>query len=143
MAKINISEGQPFTYQVLNQIIEAVNNIKDPADPEKEIYVDGPVFLKNNKPKIIFGKQRVSITKNQTTFVESIKFPSQFSNDQPIVLASIVDTDPKSSRQLGYLTIIEIDKEKFKYTIKLLKTQAKGDVNFEVHYIALGMGPKQ
>lgn len=142
MAKINtISDGQPFTYQLLNSIIESINEIKEPEDSGDQIDVYGPGLNSNTKPKIIFGKHDVTVPKDQTTFSGTANFQSSFTNDNPIVVATIVDRDEAGGTQLGYLTITSISNKSFKYKIRLMKSRGK-DVTFDVNYIAIGVTSK-
>lgn len=142
MPSINISEGQPFTYQLLNQIVTAVNNIKDPEDPEQEIEINGPGLSSTKLPKIIFGRENIDIDKNQTSAAVSVKFDGAFANENPIVVATLVDRqtgDGGSGTQLGYITITNITSKNFTCRIRLLKARSQ-DVSFQINYIAIGVG---
>lgn len=143
MARLNTpSNGQPFTYQLLNQIIEEINNIKQPEENVDEIDVYGPGLNNNTtKPKIIFGKDDVTVPKDQTTFSGTANFNSSFTNDSPIVIASLVDRQEGNGVQMGHITITSISSKGFSYRIRLTKSRGK-DVSFDVNYIALGATSK-
>lgn len=142
MARINtISNGQPFTYQLLNQIIEEVNNIKQPEENVDEIDVFGPGLNNNTKPKIIFGKDDVTVPKDQTTFSGTANFNSSFTNDNPIVIVSLVDRQAGNGVQMGHITITSISNKNFEYRIRLTKARGK-DVSFDINYVAFGATSK-
>ena len=147
MARINtISDGQPFTYQLLNSIIEAINDIKVPEgeNPDDLISIVGPdVDNAKNKPKIVFGSDTIDIPENQTAETKTIKYPggSAFNND-PIVLATLVDPEAKNGGvPVGYLTITSTKKSVFDCRVKLIRKRSKS-TTVQINYIAIGSTPK-
>jgi hypothetical protein len=146
MARINtISDGQPFTYQLLNGMIEAINNITVPdgGDSDELINIVGPdVNNAKNKPQIVFGKDQIDIPDNQTGQNKSIKFPGggNFNND-PIILATLVDPETDGAIPIGYLTITSVSKSEFKCRVKLIRKRSKG-TTVEVNYVAIGTTSK-
>lgn len=144
MARLNtISDGQPFTYQLLNGIIEAINDIKTPEgeDEEGDITIVGPGRGTSSRPLIIFDRDEVTIPENQTAITETAVFRTNFSNENPVVLATIVDPDAGDGTPMGYLTIKSVSQKNFTYRIKLIRKRTKS-TNIQINYIAIGAEPK-
>lgn len=145
MARINtISDGQPFTYQLLNSIIEAINDIKVPEgeDADELLRIVGPGLNDKNKPLVIFGRDSLTIPENQTGANGSAKFtPNAFNNQNPIVMATLVDPEAGGAIPIGYLTITAVSSQNFQYRVKLIRKRAKS-TNLEINYIAIGATSK-
>lgn len=151
MARINtIADGQPFTYQLLNNIIEAINNINIPegedGSDEELIKVVGPGINSKNKPMIVFGKDSVDIASNETAQNGEIRFGSatgkvNFNNENPIVIASIVDAQSGGATPIGYITITSVSNASFKYRVKLIRKRDK-TTPLEINYVAFGVTAK-
>ena len=144
MARINtISDGQPFTYQLLNSIIEAINDIKVPEgeDADELLKIVGPgMDNAKNKPQIVFGTDTIDIPENQTAGTSDAKYSGKAAfNSNPIVLATLVDPEAGSGGiPIGYLTITSINTSGFKYRIKLIRKRAKS-TTVQINYIAIGV----
>jgi hypothetical protein len=146
MARMNtISDGQPFTYQLLNQIIESINAIKEPEEGNEDLVdIRGPgVDNAKNKPLIIFGSDTIDIPENRTTESRSKSFGSgaTFDNSNPIVLATLVDPESGGSIPVGYLIITKITNKNFEYTVKLLRKRTKS-TKVEINFVAFGTTSK-
>jgi hypothetical protein len=154
MARLNtIADGQPFTYQLLNGIIEAINNIKipegDDGADEELVKIVGPGLDPKNKPMIVFGREDVSISGNETGANGSITFgkdngkgqKANFNNENPIVVASIVDAESGGGVPIGYLTITSVTNSEFKYRIKLIRKREKV-TPLQINYVAFGVTSK-
>lgn len=154
MARLNtISDGQPFTYQLLNDIIQAINNIKipegDDGADEELVKIVGPDLDAKNKPMIVFGKQDVNISGNETGANGSITFGKEPGakgknanfNGNPVVVASIVDAESDGGTPIGYLTITSITNSDFKYRIKLIRKREKV-TPLRINYVAFGVTSK-
>lgn len=145
MARINtISDGQPFTYQLLNNIIEAVNDIKipegDDADTEL-VKIVGPGLGSKNKPMIIFDRDSISIPENQTGQSGKATFRTNFNNENPIVIASLVDNQDGGATPIGYLVVTSVTNKSFEYRVKLIRKRTKS-TNMEINYVAIGVTSK-
>lgn len=143
MARLNISDGQPFTYQLLNQIIEQLNDVKDAVgeNQEEAITIKGPGQGSQQRPLIIYDRDTVQIPENQTAINKTTKFRTNFSNENPVVIATIVDPDAEDGTPMGYITIKDVTQNDFKYRIKLIRRRTK-TTNLQINYIALGAEPK-
>lgn len=144
MARFNtISDGQPFTYQLLNQIIESLNDVRDAVGEaeEADITIKGPGEGSQQRPLIIYDRTTVEIPENQTAINKTAKFRTNFSNDNPVVLATIVDPDAEDGTPMGYITIKNVTQKDFTYRIKLIRKRTK-TTNLQINYIAIGAEPK-
>lgn len=141
MGNINtIQDGAPFTYELINQIIEKVNNLTGPeGDEEDAIEVDYPGQSNNEtKPRISVGIKNVTVPKDRTSYTtDKIRYKGGDFNTTPVVIASIADNDLDDGLQMGHLSIKNIEKGGFRCKIKLIKARGK-DVNFTINYIAIG-----
>ena len=153
MARINaISEGQPLTYELINQIINEVNKIKEiPEDFGQNIEVYGPDLgmSEEDTVKIVSGVYELEVKAKDITKQIDIPFRSGksgtiFNKDNVIVTASIVDRvhgKDNGGVQMANLTITNVTKTGFEAKIQILKA-VKKNVSLQVHYIAIGAGPK-
>ena len=80
MARINaVSEGQPLTYELINQIINEVNKIKEvPEDFGQSVEVYGPDLgmSEEDTVKIVTGEYEFSLTAKDLTRNLNIPFRS-------------------------------------------------------------------
>jgi hypothetical protein len=153
MARINaVSEGQPLTYELINQIINEVNKIKEvPEDFGQSVEVYGPDLgmSEEDTVKIVTGEYEFSLTAKDLTRNLNIPFRSGksgtiFNKDNVIVTASVVDTahgKKQGGVQMATLTITDVTKTNFEARIQVLKS-VNDKVDLKVHYIAIGAGPK-
>lgn len=149
MALNSISDGQPFTYQLLNNIIEEILDLKKAVskkaggdgDEGEAIEVIGPNGGSKVKPMIIFDTFVFTMPENQTGFTSDVKFRSNFIDDSPIVVGTLVDKDDDGGIPTGYLTITKVSKSLFTIRVKLIRKRNKS-TNFQVNYIAIGRTTK-
>lgn len=150
MARVNgISDGQPLTYELLNQIISEVNKIKDvPEDFGQNIEVYGPSLgmSEQDTVKVVSDVHEFSVADNNITANVDVKFKrgGNFSKDEIIVVASIVDRAFGKSgggAQMANVTITNITTTGFEARVQILK-KVKQKVPLELHYIAIGAGPR-
>lgn len=149
MALNSISDGQPFTYQLLNGIIEEILDLKkalskktgDNDDDDGAIEVRGPNFNNKVKPMIVFDSVVFTMPENQTGFTLTRDFRNNFSNDNPVVVATLVDKDDDGGIPVGYLTITKVNKKGFTMRVKLIRKRNKS-TSFQVNYIAMGQTSK-
>lgn len=151
MARVNtISDGQPLTYDILNQIISEVNKIKDvPEDYGMNVEVYGPDMAgtsDQDTAKIISGTYQFDIKEKDTTVNLEIPYGrgAPFSKDNVIVVASVVDKflgKGTGGVQMANVTITGINKTKFEARVQILKS-VKQKVALQLNYIAIGAGPR-
>lgn len=152
MARINaISEGQPLTYELINQIISEVNKIKElPEDFGQNVEVYGPDLglSEEDTVKIISGVHEFEIKAKDTTVNIDVSFRKGgtiFNKDNIVLTASIVDTKHGKiggGVQMATVTVTEITKTGFSAKVQILKSVQKNNVTLFLHYIAIGAGPK-
>lgn len=156
MARVNaISEGQPLTYDLINEIINQVNQVKElPDDFGQSVEVYGPDIGMSDQDtvKIVTGSEDFAFGVNDSSKSIEIKFKPQknkngviFSKNQVIVVASVVDTEINKAGggiQMANLTITSITKSGFEATVQILKADSKKKLNMTVNYIAIGAGPR-
>lgn len=150
MARLNgISDGQPLTYELLNQIISEVNKIKSvPEDSDQSIKVDGPAIGLSDQDsvKIISDVHQFDVKGNDITVNLDINFKKggSFSKENIIITTSIVDRALGKSgggAQMANVTITNISTKGFEARVQILK-QVKKPISLELHYIAIGAGPR-
>lgn len=144
MARMNtISDGQPFTYELLNNIIENLNALKEPEEGDEEfIEIDGTGKNGKRKPKIVFNRtDTITIPANQTAIDGTEKFLSNFDNDNPVVVATLIDPEVGGNIPIGYVIITNVTNKNFSYKIKLIRKREKG-TNVRLNYIAFGYTSK-
>lgn len=141
MSRLNqISDGQPFTYELLNNIIESIREIKSPEEGDDSIVeIIGKGSNDKNKPLIIFGYDEISIPANQTGENKTIGFEgnTNFSNENPIVLATLVDPEAGGSVPIGYLIVTKTTNSNFDCRVKLIRSRTNSTV-VRVNYVAFG-----
>jgi len=143
MARMNtISDGQPFTYELLNNIIENLNALKEPEEGDEEfIEIDGTGKNEKRKPKIIFNRTDDIIPANQTSVDNTVKFTSNFENDNPVVVATLIDPEKGGNIPVGYVVITGVTNHNFSYRIKLIRKREKS-TSVRLNYIAFGYTSK-
>lgn len=151
MARLNvISEGQPITYDVLNQIIQDLNNLQKnvPEDTDQNIEVEGPDIGRSDQDsvKIISGIKQFDIKGNDIVVNVDVKFPKgNFSKNSVVVVASVIDKNfgqgAGGGAQMANATITNISTNGFVARVQILKS-VKKQVSLELHYIAIGAGPR-
>jgi hypothetical protein len=150
MARVNgISDGQPLTYELLNQIISEVNKIKDvPEDFGQNVEVYGPSLgmSEQDTVKVVSDVHQFDIKAKDITVNLDVKFKrgGNFSKDNIVVVASIVDRAFGKSgggAQMANVTITNITTTGFEARVQILK-QVKQNISLELHYIAIGAGPR-
>lgn len=154
MARINaISEGQPLTYDLINEIINQVNEVKEiPDDFGDAVEVYGPDLGKSQQDSvsIVTGSYKFNIGKNEISKDVEIKFNTKknngkiFNKDSVIVTASVVDVEIGKNNggiQMATLTITKITKTGFNARVQILK-ESDSQTTLKIHYIAIGASPK-
>jgi len=145
MSRLNsISDGQPFTYELLNKIIESINSIKVPEEGDDSIIeIIGKGGNPKNKPLIIFGNDEITIPENQTGETKTISFEGKtnFNNENPIVIATLVDPEAGGSVPIGYLIVTKTTNSNFDCRVKLIRKRTN-TTNVRVNYVAFGYTSK-
>lgn len=143
-----ITDGQPITYELLNQIIEQVNEVQVEQSDIKQIiefYGDNLGRREDDRIKVACGSQSVRLEKGKTRFTETFKFPSNVGFDtRPYITATIVDNRLGSSgdgTSYATLTIVNLSKVGFDMRLDLVKAPSR-NTSIAVHYIAVGPGAR-
>jgi hypothetical protein len=142
----SISDGQPFTYELLNKIIEELNAIKVPDTDKGEdsaVEIVGRGSNDKNKPLIIFGYHSITIPANQTGQADTIPFhgATNFDNQNPIVMATLVDPVASGTVPVGYLIITKVTNKNFDCRVKLIRKRTNS-TTVGVNYVAFGYTSK-
>lgn len=153
MARINaISEGQPLTYELINQIINEINKVKEiPDDFGQNIEMYGPDLgmSEQDTVKVATGVYEFNIKAKDIVKDIEVPFRSRktgtiFNKGNVVVTATVVDTATGKAgggTQMATLTITGVTKTGFKARVQILKSVEK-NVTMKINYIAIGAGPK-
>lgn len=144
MARINVlSDGQPITYGLINQIINSINDLEPPErDTNQAIDVYGKGIRRGDNERIVIisdTESPVTISKNSIATNIEVKFKNGVFSSPPVVTATLVDSRRGDGISLANLTITEVAKTHFKAKIKLLQA-ADSETNLKINYIAVGAG---
>jgi hypothetical protein len=138
-----ISDGQPVTYELLNQIIEQVNkvSVSDTTDVKQIVEVRGRgiAYQENDRAVIAAGKITIAIPKTQSIPIQTVTFPVTFTQT-PYVTLTIVDTSISKTTgglQAATATVVELNQTTMKVIIKLIR-QVEVATSIQLHYIAVG-----
>ena len=147
MARVDaIPDGQPLTYEVINQIITEVNKIQDVSEEERQtIEVSGPGIRQTaqDTAKIVSGIKTFTLRANDNAVNVDIFFPTPFINDNVVVTANLVDKIfgqiGPGGVQISNITVTEVTGRKCRVRVDVLKTVTIAS-DLEIHYIAVGPG---
>lgn len=144
-----ISDGQPLTYELINQIIGAVNNLSkssSEAGTERVIEVFGPNITATNNVQIFIGEFILNFGNIKNAKESTAKATVQFGNkpftSNPYVVMSIVDPSNDEASDISYvsLTAINITKSGFTCMARRLVAgkDAKNKDKLKVNFVAIG-----
>ena len=136
-----LSDGTPLTFEWLNSIANAINNLEiQNAD-------DGNFagFTGTRDIQVVTGKETVVITgaesKGSKIIKKDIAFPVAFSDKNVVVVAMVTSTAAKQNNKPipAGVAVGEITETNFDAAIQLFDDENKfGKVSFELRYIAVG-----
>lgn len=141
-----ISDGQPITYDLLNQIITQVNSMTSPNYEKMqfiEIIDSGNLLSKTETEKtvIVVGKERIILDAKKRQVDKEVTFPSDANfSATPYITTSLIDTKlGPSGAGLNYgdCTIIDRGKGNFKVRVSLVAPKDV-ETGIEINYIAIG-----
>jgi hypothetical protein len=141
-----ISDGQPITYDLLNQIISEVNRATSSiyTDEIKQIVqVFGNNIGRKEDDKVVIavGSVRVDVKTNSAT-VDPIVFPNNVGFDiAPYVCVTLVDqrTNEKSGQGIQFANVSVTNLTKTGMTVKIdLLRSVERPTAISLHYIAIG-----
>lgn len=142
----NISDGQPVTYKLLNDIIDQVNRIVIPEDDQKQdimVVGNGNTIqtAEDDKVRIAVGSREIDVPVSGTKDEPDIKFPSNTGFKAiPFITTSIIDY--KGAGQgisFANATVTSITKESFSVRVRLV-SELKKPTTVRLNYIAIGSG---
>lgn len=147
MSNLNITDGEPITYdflqQLASQVIALEKKISDnnTSGRRQRINVAGPGFKNINNITIICDSQNLEVDQKKT-YNFNINFPAAAFSTVPHVVATIADTDDgtkKDQIQAPYATVSigKVNKQSFKCRVDLIKADTK-NTKIKVNYIAIG-----
>lgn len=146
MARVNpISDGQPLTYELLNQIINAVNDIKvEQRDIRKSIIDVIANNIKGDDDEIVkvrLGTLELEFIKGEAGARKSVTWGSRVTfTEKPFVAISVEDPTEKNI-VLPVPVLFNVTKEGFSVRAKRLTAGVQDGVSADtllVHYIAIG-----
>jgi hypothetical protein len=140
-----ISDGQPITYDLLNQIISEVNRATssiytDEVKQIVQVFGEGIGRKEDDKAVIAVGSVSVNL-KGRTATIDTVKFPNNVGFDR-IPYVSLTLVDPQGGRagagiNFANLAVTQLSKESFKIKVDLA-TPVQSPTIVNVHYIAIG-----
>lgn len=154
MANTNInviSEGQPVTYELINQIINTVNSVKQTTDEVSQVIevYGGQRLGRSEDRKIIIQAGDFALNFNEgtgrraTRATAEVSFPTQsVFSVRPYVTLAVEDTT--SSAQGGRdsfitTTVSDLTTKGFRVRARRLVTNANTEQDIvRIHYIAIG-----
>ena len=153
MANTNISvisEGQPLTYELINQIISAVNSIKQTTDEINQVIeVRGALIGGNEEDRVVFQAGKVELDFSGASKASAARAVAEVTFAQKNAFSKVPYVtlgvqDPTSNRQDGRNTFIttvvtDLTTKGFRIRARRLTTNANTEADqVVVHYIALG-----
>lgn len=139
-----ISDGEPITYALLNQIIEQVNSLTVAETTQKQtinVYGETIQTAENDVVNIAVGQQPLTVSAKGGKQDVPIKFPKNVEfKAVPFVTATVVDYKGEGQGiSFANVTIIQINKGGFTARVRLV-SELKKDTEINIHYIAIGSG---
>ena len=145
MSNISLSDGEPITYDLIQQLIQTVNSLDASINgPGKKGYqqisVTGNGFRGINDITILCDTQILDLSEKQT-YRFNVQIPGSVFSTPPHVVATIADLEGKKGDVLNapYATISigKVTKGQFECRIDIIKSVAK-NTQIKVNYIAIG-----
>lgn len=148
-----ISDGQPVTYEFLNLMVGAINNLSKAANSQGEtpknqdIEVGGvgyPITAQTGV-SIVVGKFSLKFgsiqNAKQSTAQTTVKFSGQFKSD-PLVFVTPVDPSADDNADISYVSLVLAKVSKTQFTCKGRRMVAGKDATnkdtLDVNFIAIG-----
>jgi hypothetical protein len=144
-----ISDGQPVTYELINQIIGSINNLSkstSEAGTERIIEVFGPNISQTNNVQLFIGEFFINFgsIKNakESTATAEVEFGKKPFSALPYVIMSVVDPSNETNSEISYVSLTAINITKSGYTCKARRmVSGKDNRNkdkLKVNFIAIG-----
>jgi len=147
MSNLSISDGEPITYDFLQQLVKVVNDLDSKINGNRransqKISVVGSGLTNLQTITVVCDSQIINIGEKQT-YKDNIKFPAATFGQVPHIVASIADLDASGQDILNapYATVSigKVSKGQFECRVDVLKASAK-NTQIKVNYIAIGKG---
>lgn len=144
-----ISDGQPITYELINQIIGSINNLSkstNEAGTERIIEVFGPNISATNNVQIYTGEFFINFgnirNAKESTATAQIQFGNKPFTAIPYVIMSVVDPSNDDNSEISYVSLTAIDITRNGFTCKARRMVAgkdnKNKDKLKVNFIAIG-----
>lgn len=150
MASIpRISDGQPVTYEFLNLLVDAVNQLSNPetGGANQDIEVTGSSYSlnKNDPVAIVVGRFTLEFGaltgRGGSVRAKTIQFDGQFKNT-PLVFLSAVDDTADEANTTSYISVVATKVSKTSFTCRGRRTyagkKAMQEDNITVNFVAIG-----
>lgn len=141
MGVSRLSDGTPLTFEWLNSLVDAINNLE--ALNKDDGSFDGLAGKENIQ--VLTGSKTVNITGKDATgskvIIKDIKFKTPFSDKNVVVIAMVTSTAAKQNNKPipAGVAVGEITENNFDAAIQLFDDEGKfGKTSFELRYVAIG-----
>ena len=141
MGVSRLSDGTPLTFEWLNSLADAINNLealnKDDGSFDGLAGKENVQVLTGSVPVNITGKD----TKGGKIVLKNIKFKNPFSDKNIVVIAMVTSTAAKQNNKPipAGVAVGEITPNNFDASIQLFDDEGKfGKTSFELRYVAIG-----
>lgn len=136
----NLSDGNPLSYEWLNQVADAINKLEVQNSDDSNVKFVG--LIKGQDVQVLTGSKKVNITADGVQFpVPNIKFDTPFES-APFVLASIYTTQGEDLSFPAAVGISDITSTEFDAIVQVFasgkKVLGKKGKFFFIRYVAIG-----
>jgi hypothetical protein len=147
-----ISDGQPITYEFLNQVVSAVNKLgkTESGESNQDVEFRGVGYSLNKRDSIlvVVGKFSLSFDSlsdiTTSTRKKTLSFNSNF-KQPPLVFLSAVDESAEKQDDTSYVSLIATDISKSAFTCRARRTlsgkKAQSGDKLVVNFLAVGPAP--
>ena len=138
-----VSDGQPITYELLNQIIEQVNKVSvvDEPDIKQIVTVKGVGIDESEGSRTVIAVGQITVNIPRTSDIPQvpINFPVSFTRN-PYISLTIVDTEfgvKGAGINAATVTVTDLTKSNMKIKVRLIR-QVDRATSVQLHYMAIG-----
>jgi hypothetical protein len=147
-----ISDGQPITYEFLNQVVSAVNKLgkTESGESNQDIEFRGVSYALNKKDSVLVVMGKFSMefgslaNVSSSTARKTIKFNGNF-KQPPLVFLSAVDESADKQADTSYVSLIATDISKSAFTCRARRTlsgkSAQKKDELVINFLAVGPAP--
>lgn len=136
----NLSDGNPLSYEWLNQVADAINKLEVQNSDDSNVKFVG--LIKGQDVQVLTGSKKVNINADGVQFpVPNIKFDTPFES-APFVIATVYTTAKNDASYPAAVGISNITATEFDAVVQTFKAGKlvlgqKGK-SFFIRYVAIG-----